>query len=110
MSFKQKDSTVDLNYNADTGYYTVSRQTKNIADSDANTEYNKKFVEQSGVVNPNVFKLHVYTDKTSVEFEFENSGRTYSLLKYSTEENLLFNIETDSENDLFYSMSNIDNK
>ncbi|MFR6666775.1 MAG: hypothetical protein ACLUQX_11635, partial [Thomasclavelia spiroformis] len=70
----------------------------------------KKFVEQSGVVNPNVFKLHVYTDKTSVEFEFENSGRTYSLLKYSTEENLLFNIETDSENDLFYSMSNIDNK
>lgn len=110
LSFKQKDSTVDLNYNADTGYYTVSRQTKNIADSDASTEYNKKFVEQSGVVNPNVFKLHVYTDKTSVEFEFENSGRTYSLLKYSTEENLLFNIETDSENDLFYSMSNIDNK
>ncbi|MCT3043471.1 hypothetical protein EFN38_00115 [Leuconostoc mesenteroides] len=32
------------------------------------------------------------------------------LLTYEQEENLLFNIETDSENDLFYSMSNIDNK
>ncbi|GMA69206.1 fructosidase [Leuconostoc litchii] len=109
LSFKQKDSTVLFDYNADTGYYNVQRQTTNIADEEGNSEYSRIFTENSGVINPETFKLHVYVDKASIELEFENSERTYSLLKYTTDDDLSFKVETNSENNLFYTMSNIEN-
>lgn len=107
VTVKQSDGEINLDYNSDNGYYSVSRKTNIFRDNDANNEYSKTHVEQSGVINPEVFKLNLLVDKVSTEIDFENSGKTYTLAKYSNDDSMDIIVKTNNDNDLFYTMSDI---
>lgn len=108
INLKQADAWVRIDYNADNGAYMVSRASERLKDTTAKSNYEKAYVEASGVISPHDLKLHLIEDQSSLEFYFEGQNKTYSLLKYSTNSSTKINVETNGNNNLFYSLDNIE--
>lgn len=109
IKFIQEDNIVTLKYNADTGLYNIGRVSKNIKDGESNNNYERIYSVESGIINPDFLKLHIYSDQSSIEIEFENSNETYTLLKYSMDKNMRIVVDSSNKVILNYSANNIEN-
>lgn len=110
LNFKQKDGTVRLDYNADNGYYEVTRTTTNKFTGDAKNTYERGYVENSELINPKQLNITVTSDKDSLEFEFGQNGKTYTMAKFSTDSQIGVNVKTSGSNNLAYKLSNVESK
>lgn len=102
LFFDNHDSHVFLDYNADNGFYQVSRSSKLVSASD----YKKAYVVQSGHIKPSELSIYIISDKTSLEFAIGN--QTYTVEKYSTDEKTTFKVETSGQNTLVTQMANLE--
>lgn len=105
LQFNQNDSKVSVDYNADNGQYEVTRSSTKLS-GDAANNFNRSYVEDSGVVNPKSLKIQFTADKNSLEMEL--NGQTYTLAKYSTDGNMNVQVKASGDVNLVSNMANIE--
>ncbi|MCH4160701.1 MAG: glycoside hydrolase family 32 protein [Bifidobacterium sp.] len=107
VKLEQPDSTVTIIYDADSGSYTATRSTSRLTDADAIYEYTKVIAAKGGESSPHSVTLHIVQDQSSVEFTIEGSGKTYTMLRLSTDKQSTINVNTDGQNALSYTLNTI---
>lgn len=108
VRLEQSDSNVTVEYDAASGRYSVSRTTTRFGDSEGLSAYSRQYAPvETGIIDPLTVKLRILEDRSSIEFFFEDSGRCYSLVKYSTDLFTRTIVETGGDNAVSYEFEDI---
>lgn len=109
LNFTQKDGWVRLDYNADNGKYEVTRHSDKVQ-GESGSNYDKSYVEDSGYINPSSLSIKVISDKDSLEFEFTQNGKTYTMAKISTDDQMTISVKASGDTQLSAQLENIESK
>jgi sucrose-6-phosphate hydrolase SacC (GH32 family) len=107
VTLQQADSSVTITYDADTAAYTATRTTSRLTDNDGIYEYTKVIAATAGNSSPQSLTMQILQDQSSVEFTIEGSGKTYTMLRLSTDTQSTIQVSTDGRNALRYSLNTI---
>lgn len=107
VNLVQADSSATIIYDADTATYTVTRSTSRLTDGDGVYEYTKVIAASAGNASPRSLTMQILQDQSSVEFTVQGSGRTYTMLRLSTDKQSTIQVSTDGHNALAYTLNTI---
>jgi levanase len=107
ITLEQADSSVTIIYDADAATYTATRSTTRLSDKDGVYEYTKVIAASAGSISPRSLTMHILQDQSSVEFTIPGSGKTYTMLRLSTDTQSTIRVSTDGRNALSYSLNTI---
>ena len=93
-----------FDYDTTNGYYMISRTSNNLeSDTDAKVHYEKSHV--ANVMSYDNLNVKLFVDNGSIEILFPETGETYSLAKFTQDQNSKLSVKMNGSTDIKYTIS-----
>lgn len=104
VELENSDSYFKFDYDTTNGYYMVTRTSNNVSsDSDAKVHYEKSHV--ANVMSYDNLNVKLFVDNGSIEILFPETGETYSLAKFTQDQNSKLSIKMNGSTDIKYTIN-----
>jgi len=104
IELESKDNYFKFDYDTTNGYYMISRTSNNLeSDTDAKVHYEKSHV--ANVMSYDNLNVKLFVDNGSIEILFPETGETYSLAKFTQDQNSKLSVKMNGSTDIKYTIS-----